>query len=85
LPISKLRWTFANKAAFHDLKSRLAERLVEAGKDVAVVTFGADFVFPALGQNVSLEQGIDASNYLGDTRRRSNSPASRRGLRPASG
>jgi len=28
-------------------------------------TFVADFVFPALDQNVSLEQGIDASNNHG--------------------
>src|SRR5437868_8485319 len=47
----------------HDLKSRLAESFVEAGKDVAVVTFGAHFVFPALDQYVSLKQLIDASNY----------------------
>jgi hypothetical protein len=47
----------------HDLKPRLAETFVEAGKDVAVVAFGADFVFPALNQNVSLEQIVDASNY----------------------
>jgi hypothetical protein len=46
-----------------DLKPRLAESFVEAGKDVAVVAFGADFVFPALNQNVSLEQVVDASNY----------------------
>jgi hypothetical protein len=48
-----------------DRKPRLAESFVEAGKDVAVVAFGADFVFPALDQNVSLEQVIDASNYHG--------------------
>jgi hypothetical protein len=30
---------------------------------VAVVAFGADFVFPALNRNVSLEQVVDASNY----------------------
>jgi hypothetical protein len=47
----------------HDLKPRLAEALVEAGKNVAVVAFGADFVFPALNQNVGLKQVIDASNY----------------------
>src|SRR5258708_20922846 len=46
-----------------DRKPRLAESFVEAGKDVAVVAFGADFVFPALNQNVSLEQVVDASNY----------------------
>jgi hypothetical protein len=46
-----------------DFKPRLAETFIEAGKDVAVVAFGADFVFPALNQNVSLEQVIDASNY----------------------
>jgi hypothetical protein len=46
-----------------DLKPRLAESFVEAGKDVAVVAFGADFVFPALNQDVSLEQVVDASNY----------------------
>jgi hypothetical protein len=38
-----------------DLKARLAETFVEAGKDVAVVAFGADFVFPALNQNVGLK------------------------------
>src|SRR5260370_25582142 len=48
---------------WHDLKPCLAESFVEAGKDVAVVAFGADFVFPALNQNVSLEQVVDASNY----------------------
>jgi hypothetical protein len=47
----------------HDLKSRLAESFVETGNDVAVVAFGAHFVFPALDQNVSLEQVIDAPNY----------------------
>jgi len=60
----------------HDLKPRLAESFVEAGKDVAVVAFGAHFVFPALDQNVSLEQVIDASNYHGDTRRCSISSSS---------
>jgi len=60
----------------HDLKPRLAESFVEAGTDVAVVAFGADFVFPALDQNVSLEQVMDASNYHGDTRRRSISSSS---------
>jgi hypothetical protein len=60
----------------HDLKPRLAESFVEAGKDVAVVAFGADFVFPANDQNVSLEQVIDAPNYHGDTRRRSISSSS---------
>jgi hypothetical protein len=54
----------------HDLKPRLAESFVEAGKDVAVVAFGADFVFPANDQNVSLEQVINAPNYHRDTRRR---------------
>jgi hypothetical protein len=49
----------------HDLKPRLAESFVEAGKDVAVVAFGADLVLPALDQNVSLEQVIDASNDHG--------------------
>jgi hypothetical protein len=49
----------------HDLKPRLAESFVEAGKDVAVVAFGADFVLPALDQNISLEQVIDAANYHG--------------------
>jgi hypothetical protein len=49
----------------HDLKSRPAESLVEAGKDVAVVAFGADLVLPALDQDVSLEQVIDASNDHG--------------------
>jgi hypothetical protein len=48
-----------------DLKPRLAESFAEAGKDIAVVAFRADFVFPALDQNVSLEQVIDASNYHG--------------------
>jgi hypothetical protein len=48
-----------------DLKPRLAESFVEAGKDVAVVAFGADLVLPALDQNVSLEQVIDASNDHG--------------------
>jgi hypothetical protein len=46
----------------HDLESRLAEAFVEAGKYVAVVTFGVDLVFPAFDQNVSLQQIIDASN-----------------------
>jgi len=32
----------------HDLKQRLAESFVEAGKDVAVVALGANFVIPAL-------------------------------------
>jgi hypothetical protein len=49
----------------HDLKPRLAESFVEAGKDVAVVGIGADLVLPALDQNVSLEQVIDASNDHG--------------------
>jgi hypothetical protein len=49
----------------HDLKPLLAESFVEAGKDVAVVANGADFVFPALDQHVSLEQAIDAPNYHG--------------------
>jgi hypothetical protein len=49
----------------HDLKSRLAESFVEAGKDVAVVAFGADLVLPALDQNVSLEHAIDATNDHG--------------------
>src|SRR5580700_9875131 len=49
----------------HDLKTRLAEPFVEAGKDVAVVAFGADLVLPALDQNISLEQVIDASNDHG--------------------
>jgi len=49
----------------HDLKPRLAESFVEAGKDVAVVAFGADLVLPALDQNVTLEQVIDASNDHG--------------------
>jgi hypothetical protein len=35
---------------------------LEAGKDIAVVAFGADFVFAALNQNVNLEQVADASN-----------------------
>jgi hypothetical protein len=61
---------------FYDLKPRLAESFIEAGKDVAVVAFGADFVFHALDQNVSLEQVIDASNDHGDTRRRSISSSS---------
>jgi hypothetical protein len=49
----------------HDLKPRLAEPFVESGKDVAVVAFGADLVLPALDQNVSLEQVIDAPNDHG--------------------
>jgi hypothetical protein len=49
----------------HDLKPRLAESFVEAGKDVAVVAFGADLVLQALDQNVTLEQVIDASNDHG--------------------
>jgi hypothetical protein len=49
----------------HDLKPRLAESFVEAGKDAAVVAFGADLILPALDQNVSLEQVIDASNDHG--------------------
>jgi hypothetical protein len=48
-----------------DLKPPLAESFVQAGKDVAVVAFGANFVFPALGQYIGLEQIIDASNYYG--------------------
>jgi hypothetical protein len=59
------------EAAGHDFKPRLAESFVESGKDVAVVTLSADFVIPALDQNVGLEQVIDASHYHGDTRRRS--------------
>jgi len=47
----------------HDLKPLLAESFVDAGKDVAVVAFGADFVFSTLDQHVSLEQAIVASNY----------------------
>ena len=50
---------------FYDLEPRLAESFIEAGKDVAVVAFVADFVFPALDRNVSLERGIDASNNRG--------------------
>jgi hypothetical protein len=49
----------------YDHESRLAESFVEAGKDVAVVPFRADFVFAAHVPNVSLEQIIDASNYHG--------------------
>ena len=48
-----------------DLKPRLAESFVEAGKDVTVVAFVADFVLPALDQNISLEQVIDAANDHG--------------------
>jgi hypothetical protein len=50
---------------WHDLKPLLAESFVEAGKDVAVVAVGADFVFSALNQHVSLEQAIEASNDHG--------------------
>jgi hypothetical protein len=45
------------------ISNRVLLNPFEAGKDVAVVTFGAHFVFPALDQNVSLEQVIDASNH----------------------
>jgi hypothetical protein len=54
-----------DRRPWHDLKPRLAESFVEAGKDVAAVPFRADFVFAAHVQNVSLEQIIDASNYHG--------------------
>jgi hypothetical protein len=60
----------------NDLKPRLAESFVEAGKDVAVIPFGPHFIFPALDQNVGLEQVIDASNYHGDIRRPSISSSS---------
>jgi hypothetical protein len=43
----------------------LLKPLSKPGKHEAVVAFGADFVFPALDQHVSLEQTIDASNYHG--------------------
>jgi hypothetical protein len=55
----------ALRRLWNDLKPRLVESFIEAGKDVAVVAFVADFAFPALDQNVSLEQGIDASNNHG--------------------
>jgi hypothetical protein len=50
---------------WHNLKPLLAESFVEAGKDVAVVAFGAGLVFASHVQDVSLEQVIDASNYHG--------------------
>jgi hypothetical protein len=51
-----------------DFKPRLAESFVEAGKDVAVIPFAKHLVFPALDQNVGLEQVIDASNNHGEPR-----------------
>jgi hypothetical protein len=54
-----------DRRPWHDLKPLLAESFVEAGKDVAVVAVGADFVFSALNQHVSLEQAIEASNDHG--------------------
>jgi hypothetical protein len=38
----------------YDLKPRLAESFVEAGTDVAVIAFGADFIFAADLQHVAL-------------------------------
>jgi hypothetical protein len=69
-------WSGLSGATLYDLKPCLAETFVEAGKDVAAVAFGADFVFPAFDQNVSLEQVIDASNDHGDTGRPLTSPSS---------
>jgi hypothetical protein len=49
-------------STFHNLKPRLAESFVEAGKDVAVIPFGPDFVFPVLDQNVGLQGVVDAAD-----------------------
>jgi len=43
----------------------LLNSLSKPEQNVAVVAFVADFVFPALDRNVSLERGIDASNNHG--------------------
>src|SRR2546421_10842644 len=43
----------------HWFESHLAERLVEAGKHVAVIPLGAGFIEVALGQNVGLEQVVE--------------------------
>jgi hypothetical protein len=56
---------------FHDLKPRLAESFVEAGKDVAVVTFGVDFISAPDHQHVALQGIVDAADDHGDTPRRS--------------
>src|SRR6267378_4234611 len=61
----------------HDLKPRLAKCFFEAGKDVAVVAFGADFVFAADDQHVALQGVVDAADDHGDTRRRSISSSSK--------
>jgi len=55
---------------FHDLKPRLAKSLVEAGKDVAVVTFGVDFISAPDHQHVALQGVVDAADDHGDTPRR---------------
>jgi hypothetical protein len=67
VPRLQLTWArFASGRSPTDFKPRLAESFVEAGKDVAVIPFAKHLVFPALDQNVGLEQVIDASNDHGE-------------------
>ncbi len=64
---SRRSWSERTRSSAQlDFKPRLAESLVEAGKDVAVIPFAKHLVFPALDQNVGLEQVIDASNDHGE-------------------
>ena len=66
---SRRSWPEGTRAAAQlDFKPRLAESLVEAGKDVAVIPFAEHLVLPAPDQNIGLEPVIDASNDHGDTR-----------------
>jgi hypothetical protein len=45
---------------------QIAESLVEAGKDVAVIPFAEHLVLPSPDQNIGLESVIDASNDHGE-------------------
>jgi hypothetical protein len=56
---------------FHDLNPRIAKSFVEAGKDVAVIAFGVDFIFVPDHQHIALQGVVDAADDHGDTPRRS--------------
>jgi hypothetical protein len=47
-------WFGFGGTRYGDVKSGLAESFVEAGKDVAIIAFGADFIFVADVQHVAL-------------------------------
>jgi hypothetical protein len=64
---SRRSWPEGTRAAAQlDFKPRLAESLVEAGKDVAVILFAEHLILPSPDQNIGLESVIDASNDHGE-------------------